>query len=533
MLPKVFVSAVCFIIVIAILASTVLNPSSGQKLQTSYSSEFVTSKKTTHLYSADELKLKERVLNAEQKQVYCFFVGEFCHTDPNKITEKDQSKSIAGLAASAALYPLMNMPASAVKSIPQTLARSGIVPDAQAAGFGDQVISPFRDIWLQVRNVSYLLIVVVILIEAFALMFRSQANSKDSITIETYLPKIIVTMIMVQLSFAFAGALIDIMYLVSMSIFLILSPLMNIKIPYSTFLSDYLFGTPIDLAQMMFRGLLGSGTGSINDWAVWKIFFTIPKDLIFMFGRVIGLLTMGIVDMYLLNMLVSVGGVTVIAWLATSAPYLLVLFGVGAPLLGPYIILGLLLFVAVLYVFWRVFMVMVKSYFMILLLTIFSPVFMILDLLPNSSFGVKKWVKSFVSELVVFPVTFLLVFTLFVFHAAQDKISVGAGLSLPFMVKINSGFIFIVGIIAVSLLPRIIENVRNAIDRSLFPDLDKEVRENFRGAQSWVKTGAKGAGSVRDRYMGTRDSLSTRWATTPPDMTRRHNRILKRVFRIP
>lgn len=81
-------------------------------------------------------------------------------------------------------------------------------------GIGFTVGQSMVDLWRIVRNLSYSLLVVAIIVIAFMIMFRVKINPQTVITVQSALPKLIVSMILITFSYAIAGFLIDLMYIV-------------------------------------------------------------------------------------------------------------------------------------------------------------------------------------------------------------------------------------------------------------------------------------------------------------------------------
>lgn len=81
-------------------------------------------------------------------------------------------------------------------------------------GTGFSVGQSMVSLWRITRNLSYSLLVIAIVIIAFMIMFRVKINPQTVITIQSALPKLIVSMILITFSYAIAGFLIDLMYVV-------------------------------------------------------------------------------------------------------------------------------------------------------------------------------------------------------------------------------------------------------------------------------------------------------------------------------
>src|SRR5260221_7484596 len=91
-----------------------------------------------------------------------------------------------------------------------------IIPEvkAQSPGFGYGALDPVLPLWTAARNISYVFFVIVILIMAFMIMFRVKISPQVVISVQSALPKIAVALILVTFSYAIAGFLIDLMYVV-------------------------------------------------------------------------------------------------------------------------------------------------------------------------------------------------------------------------------------------------------------------------------------------------------------------------------
>ncbi len=85
---------------------------------------------------------------------------------------------------------------------------------AQVLGFGFNALEPVREMWKIVRDVSFGLFVVVSVVFAFMIMFRMKLNPQTVITVQSAIPKLIISLVLVTFSYAIAGLLIDLMYVV-------------------------------------------------------------------------------------------------------------------------------------------------------------------------------------------------------------------------------------------------------------------------------------------------------------------------------
>jgi len=92
-----------------------------------------------------------------------------------------------------------------------------IIPqaNAQTTGFGYNVFpnnSIFRQLWSTVRDISYFFVVLAVVYISFMIMFRSKISPQAAITVQVALPKIVIALVLITFSYAIAGFMIDIMY---------------------------------------------------------------------------------------------------------------------------------------------------------------------------------------------------------------------------------------------------------------------------------------------------------------------------------
>jgi hypothetical protein len=488
----------------------------------------------------DTLTRQEKSELDKEKKVYCEIVGEFCHEDPKTITLEDKQRSLSYKISTFIALPLLYPPASGIETAASAISGAGLIPGSYAAtGFGFQVLSPFKAIWTQIRNVAFAIMVLIILIEAFAVMFRTKLDSKDSINIENYIPQIIAVLILIQLSFAIAGFLIDIMYVSIMLIYFTLAPLMpqNAQVDYQSFLARYFFGNPYNL----FSTILGALTGNLGGKTLGfdtsglettgALYQTIPHDIIFMFGNEIGFLIIGIIDFFVVKWLFGViggGGFQMLGRLfARGAGGAAAALGAGGAVAGvigvlvggaiaykiPILIVGFILFLIILYVTFQVFVMMLRAYIMILLLTIFAPLYILMTLVPGNSFGIQLWLKSLISELVVYPVVFGFIFTLSAINKASQNLTTTASstISLPFVPAVNAGFMFLIGLVGISLLPKFVDAIRGLIARSAFGDLSSHAQQALSGPRMIVNRfvgGAAGISAAAGRFRHARQQAA-------------------------
>lgn len=273
-------------------------------------------------------------------------------------------------------------PLSGVTYVKGVIKNFNLVPTAhaQTPGFGFGVLSPIQDMWRGVRDISFGLFVIVAIVFSFMIMFRVKISPQVVITVQSAIPKIIIALILVTFSYAIAGFLVDLMYVVIGFISLAASPLV-FNLPATNIFNfltlGQLFGSNANLGVL----LLG---------IIYLILFTI----------------------FLIILLALFLGGTGIALAAIVAPVI----ATATAGLGP-VILVLLAILAVLIVLWNFIKTvfgLVKAFAMIVLLTIFAPIQISLGaVIPN--FGFNTWLRSFLSNLATFVLTGIMLLLSYIF----------------------------------------------------------------------------------------------------------------------
>jgi len=277
-----------------------------------------------------------------------------------------------------------------------------IIPEVKAQeGFGfTEALLPIQEMWRASRDISYGLFVFVALILAFMVMFRVKISPQVVISAQSALPKILIAVVLVTFSYAIAGFLIDLMYVVIGLLSLLGSRFFPAELSVTpTIVFNFLtLGQPLSL---------NIPVGVYGLFATYIILFAIVALLVI--GFTAGALVTGIT-----------AGLT--------AGLLVALFPTGfTPIV---VIIGLLIFLVVFVIlftmFFKTLFMLFKAYAGVILLTIFAPFQILIGaVIPSMGFG--RWVRSFVANLVIFVVTgviFLLAFT----FLAQAFVSIGRAL---------------------------------------------------------------------------------------------------------
>lgn len=253
-----------------------------------------------------------------------------------------------------------------------------LVPEASAqTGFGYSALSPLQTFWTATRNITYGFMILIILVMAFMIMFRTKISPQTVITIQSSLPKIVIALLLITFSYAIAGFAVDLMYVV------------------------------IGVISVIGNAVLPIGPANIYT------FLTNPPGGIFMLIVVYLLLFLVTFLLLLLVNLGIVGGLIVAAVGAGAAaiPFLTPFYGLGLFLV---LLFVLLMFAISIWNGIKAVWELVKAFTNIIILVIFGPFQIALGTVMNSV-GFGSWLRSLIANLAVFVVTGVLLFFSYVF----------------------------------------------------------------------------------------------------------------------
>lgn len=110
-------------------------------------------------------------------------------------------------------FLLTHPPAQPSYYIADVLDNAGFAQPAYAQGIGFSSLTPVLQIWKAFRNMAYFFFILIFIVIGFMIMFRKQIDHQAVVTMQMALPKIIFTLILITLSYAIAGLVVDLIYL--------------------------------------------------------------------------------------------------------------------------------------------------------------------------------------------------------------------------------------------------------------------------------------------------------------------------------
>ncbi len=216
-------------------------------------------------------------------------------------------------------------------------------------------------IWKSIRDISYLALSLVFLIVGLGIMLRVKLSSQTTMSITNALPKLVGVLILITFSYAIAGFVIDLMWVLEAVI---------IQWAKTAGIGGWYMKPDV-------------GTILQESWN-HEIFYAWLKTGESHVGATVGLpllvATIGGVLAFILGVVGS-GGI----------------LGIGALILGLIIVGGLA------YISFKLLASLIKTYLNIVLLIIFSPLYILAGALPGNQGGFGNWLKNLIANALVFP----------------------------------------------------------------------------------------------------------------------------------
>jgi hypothetical protein len=476
---KIFLVVAAFVIVIS-LFSYFLNKDKAS-LQSSQIDPI--KKNRAEIYKViNDPKLKSskqgKTIIALYRASMCAMIGEVCTNNPAD-GDNNFGKSAFGFISKLMVFPFTNPPASGIYWVYSGLQSAGFVPKTYAAeGIGFAAIKPFSNIWIIFRDISYMVLVVILIAIGFMIMFRMKMNPQTVISVENALPRIVIALILITFSFAIAGFLIDLMYI---AIGIIVSVLSNGNNNFNatTFQNEYMMGSAQDL---WLRDLpVRSSIFSIGYTLGNSFLGLVPAQISALLRSLLGIIALLLLNVPIFNMLVVplssffglenvsinaiVGGgpgtiiknilLNPVALVVFSTVFLIAFYS-----LFPLVIYLLIIF-SIFFTFFRILSLLFTSYLNILISIVLSPLLLLLESVPGTS-TFKNWIIGLISNLLAFPITIAIFALAYIIVYNHPDLEFSA--RLPYLSGFDNGsFKILVGVGLIFIIPELVKTAREAI----------------------------------------------------------------------
>jgi hypothetical protein len=304
-----------------------------------------------------------------------------------------------------------------------------------AQGVGFQGLRSLIPLWRGFRNIVYVLATIIFLAIGLMIMLRIKINPQAVITIQSAVPKVFTTLILVTFSYAIAGLVIDLCNVLQSIVIALLFSTKGIRLDDNLFDFQALGGSDINIFKHL---------GNLFAKGVQELFGTQPfrfKKLSDMGMDTFQSLTFRIIPGW--GSMVALGGILgsmVLGFLAGGIGYGIlgetgrwiaskggqIVGGIGGGLIGG---ISLPLILSILTAFWliKLYFGMLNAYVILLFKIILAPLEIAIGAFPNSKMGFSSWLMDVVAHAAVFPIVTLYIILLnFIVDAVK-----GFGFSTP------------------------------------------------------------------------------------------------------
>lgn len=300
-------------------------------------------------------------------------------------------------------------PASGIEYIAQ-MKDSFLGKPAYAQGVGFQGLQFLLPLWRGFRNMVYVLATLVFLVMGLMIILRVKISPQAVITIQSAIPQLLTTLILVTFSYAIAGLVIDLANLIQAFVVALLFSVQGVPLNQNLIDIGQSGGLPLlsdlgDAIAAMFRDIFS--IKPLDYQHLTAINFDTFKTLAFQATPgwasmvILGGLVGGIVTGFLAGGLGN-------AVFGESGRFLLdkagsVLGGAGGGLIGGTIVP---LILSILVAFWliRLFFGLLKSYVTLIFKVVLGPLEIGMGAFPNSKMGFSSWFMDVVANMAVFPI---------------------------------------------------------------------------------------------------------------------------------
>lgn len=333
--------------------------------------------------------------------------------DTTNMTERARNfqKSPLGFSTQVLSYLYQKPPVTTGQYFAWIGERAHIIPAAYAQGITYSRLMPIFPIWKTFRDISFILLTVILMFAGIMIMFRQKVNPQTVAKVENTLPNIVITMVLIAFSLPIAAFIIDLMYVAIAAGILIIGKAVgdpNVTIAVRDFttggagilftksLAPAFQAWKIALNAVGLDSLINTGGGG-TQIATW--------------GAVSGGTALGITAGG------SVGLAAILPWIMP------IVLGVGAGMayansggdlgvtfltaLSP--ILVLILVIILLALFFRLLFILLSSYIQLVISIILGPIILLWNAVPGQN-SFNNWWRGIVGNCMAFVITAVMMY---------------------------------------------------------------------------------------------------------------------------
>ena len=321
-------------------------------------------------------------------------------------------------------------PASGIEYIAQ-MKDNFLGKPAYAQGVGFRGLQFLIPLWRSFRNVVYVLATLIFLAIGLMIILRIKINPQTVITIQSAIPQVFTTLILVTFSYAIAGLVIDLCNLLQSVFIALLFSIKGVKLTDNLFGAHWGSGFPVSsdigngfawLIQQVTKPFTFRKLSNMDlDTFQAITFMATPGWLsMVMLGGLLGAIVTGFLAGGLGNEILGETG----RWILDKGGSLVGGFGGG--------VLGLLIIPLVLSILTAVWLIklyfgMLKSYVTLLFKIVLAPLEIALGAFPNSKVGFSTWFMDVLANMAVFPIVSVYIILLNFIVAAVSGVDTFSG----------------------------------------------------------------------------------------------------------
>lgn len=296
-------------------------------------------------------------------------------------------------------------PASGIEYIAQ-VRDNFLGKPAYAQGVGFQGLQFLLPLWRGFRNVIYVISTLIFIIIGMMIMLRVKISPQAVITLQSAIPKLITTLILVTFSYAIAGLVIDIANFLQALVIAIF-----FSINGKNFTQNLFTQVKFDSGIPFVTAIMNVITGLINGWSSFDFKHLSNPNLVDLqtltYRAVPGWISMMMLGGLLGSIVIGflLGGVG--AWFGGAGNFVTDMAGrlVGGAIGGA---LGIIipLILTILCAIWliKLYFGLLKCYVTLIFKIILGPLEIGMGAFPNSKMGFSTWIMDVASNMAVFPV---------------------------------------------------------------------------------------------------------------------------------
>jgi len=381
-------------------------------------------------------------LNALAGAATCTLGGLICGAKDEAEAASYIQRSVLGQTSQVMAFLYNQPPATTTEYLAWLGERAGFIPKSYAQGVTYSRLLPILPIWKAFRDIAFTLLAIVMLVIGLMIMFRAKVNPQTVANVENTIPRVVVSIILIWLSYPIASLIIDFMYvLIAAGIGIIGNAIEPPDPNLSQAIQDYTTGgfwiligkTLAPAKEFVELGATGIAGGSIGGVT----------------GGLLGGGPLGILIGSLVGSLIGGG----IANIFTGGNILM-------QMLSP--IFVLLILIVLFFQIFKIFFMLLSAYIQILLSIILGPLYLLMNAIPGQN-TFNSWWKGIVANMLSFVITAIM---LYLSWAIASQIQNKAFWTPPFIMQgagVPQAAIGLISLGIVLFIPQVVNMVKQAL----------------------------------------------------------------------